>query len=811
MSDLSTLNEAQRSAVCAEDRPLLIIAGAGSGKTRTIVHRLAHLHDRGVTPQSMLLLTFTRKAAQEMLHRASSLLDADLFGIQGGTFHAFAYNILRRNPPSWAKNTLSILDTSDCASIISHCKDAKKIGKGDRSFPKNQKILGLFSKSRNKEMSLEETIRRESQHLLGHLEALQELESMYFTYRREHFVVDYDDLLFELESTLRENAVLLEHMHDRLSHIMVDEYQDTNKVQARLVRLLTGARTSVMAVGDDAQSIYAFRGAAVQNILEFPKLFENTQIIRLEENYRSVQPILHVANAILENAPSGFQKNLFSKREFDDTPCVQVYRPMSDISQARLVSKRINELLVEVNPQEIAVLFRAGYQSYHLEVELNKSGISFKKFGGVRYTEAAHIKDVLAFARLVINPLDLPAFERIASLSKGIGPKTAHKLFSIAVKGNGDELKKACARFDDFWQDLNLLMHIQKEQAKPEGILRTIIEHYQPRMEWLYPDDWPRRQQGLDELIGIAAAYEDLALLMADLSLENPPEEGEEEDRRITLSTVHSAKGLEWKHVLILDLVEDRFPSKHALTRPEDYEEERRLLYVACTRAKDTLGLFVPQNLYQRGQGYEERATPSPFIREISPSLYEEVFEQYGGVLIRSSQKNGQSSGSYSRDSYSFGTKVQAKVQTQVWAQTQAQPIDGKSIDAKSIEAKPFRSDFGDDLNDDCQIPEQERAKSFAASHGENNHRENVNHGMHEPQAASRQNTLSGALASTQAGMSPNAKQNTTGKAKTLGFCTHRMFGRGKIVEEIDADKIRVNFSGFGLKVIMKSYVQLED
>ena len=794
MPDLSTLNEAQRSAVCAEDNPLLIIAGAGSGKTRTIVHRLAHLHGRGISPYSMLLLTFTRKAAQEMLHRASSLLGTDLHGIQGGTFHAFAYNILRQNPPSWAKNTLSILDASDSASIITHCKDAKKIGKGDRSFPKNQKILGLFSKSRNKEISLEETIRRESQHLLAHLDALQELESLYLTYRREHFVVDYDDLLFELEATLRENAALLEHMHDRLSHIMVDEYQDTNKVQARLIRLLAGKKTSVMAVGDDAQSIYAFRGANVQNILEFPKIFENTQIIRLEENYRSVQPILHIANAILENAPSGFQKNLFSNREFDGTPSVHVYRPMSDISQARLVARKINELLDSTNPQEIAVLFRAGYQSYHLEVELNKSGVGFKKFGGVRYTEAAHIKDVLAYARLVINPLDLPAFERMASLSKGIGPKTAHKLFALAIQGNREELKKACARFEDFWQDLTFLMDIQKEKAKPEGIIRSIIDHYQPRMEWLYPDDWPRRQQGLEELIGISTAYTDLALFMADLSLENPQEEEEEEDRRITLSTVHSAKGLEWKHVLILDLVEDRFPSRHALTSPEDYEEERRLLYVACTRAKDSLSLFVPQKLFQRGQGFEERATPSPFIREITPSLYEEVFEQYGGVLLTSSGKGAQNTqenysnnsygkGSYTKDNYGFNAKTKPNFSQNI------QVNEGNGTN-------DFSRDRPSDFGDDCQIPDDERQQSSNVV---------ADTAADNKIASSEPSAVKNALSTN------TTTKNATGKAKALGFCTHRIFGRGKVVEEIDVDKIRVNFLGFGLKVIMKSYVSFEE
>lgn len=724
MPDLSLLNEAQLKAVTAGDNPLLVIAGAGSGKTRTIVYRLAHLAENGTDPHSILLLTFTKKAAQEMLHRATQLLGSDLIGVQGGTFHAFSYTLLRQFPPSWAKAGLSILDSSDCTAIIGQCRDEKKIGKGDRSFPKNATIHGLISKARNKEMPLEEILRRESQHLLPHTDALCELESLYHAYRREHNVLDYDDLLFELEAELKENPDLLKRMHDRFRYIMVDEYQDTNMVQARLVRLLTGENTAVMAVGDDAQSIYAFRGANVQNILDFPKLFPQCEIVRLEENYRSVQPILDIANTVLENAPVGFQKHLFSKRPFDaDSVSVQVVRPFSDITQAKIACRFINELLLKEQPEDIAVLFRAGYQSYHLEVELNKLGIKFKKYGGVKYTEASHIKDVLSYVRLLLNPMDLPAFERMASLCKGIGPKTAHKLFSLAMQGDREGLKKACKKYPDFWDDLQILVEVQKNSLSPERTLRTVIDHYQPKMETLYPDDWPRRQQGLEELIGIASGYADLAVFMADLSLENPDAEEDDDRQKIVLSTVHSAKGLEWKHVFILDLVEDRFPSRHALSRAEDYEEERRLLYVACTRAKDSLRLFVPQMILQRGQGFEERAVPSPFVKEIPPHLYEEVIEQFGGVLVKQGMAKS-------------AAQTVKSPQTNIFAQMAAQ------------EKKVFES------------PVREEAPA---------------------------------------------------NPMKLGFCRHKIFGRGKMVEEIDAEKVRVNFPGIGLKVILKAYLQMED
>ncbi len=738
MPDLSLLNEAQYKAVTAGNNPLLVIAGAGSGKTRTIVYRLAHLAENGVNPYSILLLTFTKKAAQEMLHRATHLLGTDLMGVQGGTFHAFSYTLLRQFPPSWAKNALSILDSSDCSNIIGQCREEKKIGKGDRSFPKNTTILGLISKARNKETTLEEILRRENQHLLPHIDALAELETMYHAYRKEHNVLDYDDLLFELEASLQENPNLLARMHDRFQHIMVDEYQDTNMVQARLVRLLTGKETAVMAVGDDAQSIYAFRGANVQNIMDFPKLFENCEIVRLEENYRSVQPILNIANSILENAPVGFQKNLFSHREYDENQTVvQVVRPLSDLSQAKICAKFINELLLKEQADDIAVLFRAGYQSYHLEVELNKLGIAFKKYGGVKYTEASHIKDVLSYLRLLLNPMDLPAFERMASLCKGIGPKTAQKLFSLAMVGDKEGLQKACKKFPDFWSDLLLLMEIQKNAYTPEKALRVIIDQYQPRMEILYPDDWPRRQQGLEELLGIASSYTDLAVFMADLSLENPDDNEEDMQKSIVLSTVHSAKGLEWKHVFILDLVEDRFPSRHALVRPEDYEEERRLLYVACTRAKDSLRLFVPQNVFQRGQGYEERATPSPFIREIHPHLYEEVFEQYGGVLVK---------------------QAMAKSALKTVGQAKTSILDS----------------FKNAMDFDEKQEKQEKKAPLVFD-------------------------------------TPKEENISANPLKKLGFCKHKVFGRGKVIEEIEGEKVRVNFPGMGLKVIMKNYLTFED
>lgn len=710
------LNAAQYEAVTTLDGPVLVIAGAGSGKTRTVVYRLANLLERGVPASSILLLTFTRKAANEMLQRASRLLGYGVQGIAGGTFHAFAYSLLRQYHPARLEGRdLTIMDGADSVAAIQHCKDALGIARGDKSFPKTQTVLSLLSKSRNKELPLDEVLRREAYHLLVHADGVSRIGEAYAEYRAEHGLLDYDDLLFEVERLLRERPDLLAHLRDRYRYIMVDEYQDTNLVQARLVQLLAGEGGNVMAVGDDAQSIYAFRGANVQNILSFPQFFPGTRIIKLEENYRSTQPVLDLTNAILAEAPQAYRKHLYTSREDGVLP--QVVRPLSDLTQASIVVSRVSELLRTYPPHEIAVLFRAGFHSYHVEVQLNKLGIRFRKYGGVRYSEAAHVKDVMAYARLVLNPLDLPAFQRVAALSRGVGPKTTLRLYEVARQGDAAATAHACARYPQLRADLELLDRLRKRTPAPATLLEEVIEHYQPRLEAAYPDDWPRRQQGLEQLVQIASAYRDLDLFISDLSLEDPGTEEEDRDS-VVLSTIHSAKGLEWSAVIILDLVEDRFPSRHAVTRADDFEEERRLMYVACTRARERLMLFVPSSLYQRGEGGNQPAAPSPFVRELPAALYEEWYESYTGGLQR-------------RDT--------------------SRPVARPAV----------ASTFG------C-APRPESAPV------------------------------------------PGGPSPVAGAAK-LGFCTHKIFGRGKIVQHLPPDKYRVNFPGVGLKVILGDYLTLED
>ena len=741
MIDISTLNPAQLEAVTAPDGPVLVIAGAGSGKTRIIVHRLAWLAEQGVPASDMLLLTFTRKASREMLLRATDLLGYSIGGVHGGTFHSFAFSVLRQYRPAWAEGPVTVMDSADSASAIQQCKERLKVGKGDRSFPKTQTIIGLLSKARNKEISIGDVLQRDAQHLLPHADALESIGEAYRGYRRQHGLLDYDDLLFELEDLLKGDPEagregLAERFRERYRYIMVDEYQDTNRVQARLVRLLAGEAGNVMAVGDDAQSIYAFRGADVRNILDFPKLFPGTRVIRLEENYRSTQPVLDVANAVLAPASEGFRKNLFTTKEnTPKTPRVRLVRPMSDLTQANVVAARVEELLDRYQAKEIAVLFRAGYQSYHLEVALSKRGIKFRKYGGLRYAEAVHVKDVVAFVRLAINPLDMPSFERVAGLSKGVGTKTAEKIYHVAAQGDFDALRKACTKYPDLWSDMLLLDKLREHNLTPAALIEMVIEHYTPRLQAIFPDDWPRRQQGLSELAHIASAYTDLEQFVADLSLETPEDDADEFDEagRVVLSTIHSSKGLEWDAVILLDLVEDRFPSRHALVRPEDFEEERRLMYVACTRAREDLELFVPATLYSRQNGGNEPATPSPFVRELPFSALEEWQEGYTGrISKRSTSFAGDPA--FSRPSLDIPREL-------------ANPNAGR---VKGVFPPPV-------------IPEAKGDR--AASKG----------------------------------------------GAGCGYCRHKVFGRGKIVEQLPPDKCRVNFPGFGLKVILSAFLTLEE
>lgn len=701
------LNDAQREAVLNTEGSMLVIAGAGSGKTRTIVYRLAHLVEEGVDPAQILLLTFTRKAAQEMLHRAEGILGRPLTGASGGTFHSFAYATLRRNAMDIGfDNGFTLMDRADSENICKEVKDSLKLGKGDRSYPKKGTLLDMITKSRNKELPIDAIMEREAYHLSPYLDDINEISDGYARFKREHALVDYDDLLFLLDKLLEENEPLRNQLQARYRYIMVDEYQDTNLVQARIVKHLAGDKGNVMAVGDDAQSIYAFRGANVQNILDFPKIFNDTKVIRLEKNYRSVQPILDLTNKILDGAATKFDKNLFSDLKSEKLP--EVVHPLSDQSQARLVVDQILELQRKYMLHDVAVLFRAGYQSFPLEVALTRVGIDYQKFGGIRFHEAAHIKDVLSYLRLVLNSSDLLAWQRALEHIKGVGPKTVAKIYKAIHAGDEKYLGKMTKKHEPLRELLNELNALRSMPPKPSAILERIMAFYSPILIEKYPDDHPKRQAGLEQLSQIATGYSDMEQLLGDLSLDGDPDEEKRKENAVVLSTVHSAKGLEWSAVIIIDLVEDRFPSRKAMQRPEDLEEERRLMYVACTRAKECLKLFVPSSVYNRSSGLSDPTLPSPFVLELPDTVYDKMNESYGGGLER-----------------------------------------------RASASRPAAR----------QQPVQVREPA--------------------PQA------------------SPKVDPSK------LGFCQHKIFGKGKIIAQPEPNKFKINFPGFGIKTIVGDYLEM--
>ncbi len=729
-----SLNAAQYAAATAQDGAVLVIAGAGSGKTRTVVYRMAWLCEQDVNPAHMLLLTFTRKAAQEMLHRASLLLDRGLTGVRGGTFHAFAYATLRQHPPSWLEGRhFSIMDSADMTSALAHCKSTLALGKGDRSFPKNQNIIGIFSKARNKELPVHDIIQKEFSHLQIYTEDLERLYTTYTDFRRSQCLLDYDDLLFELEALLLEERQDTHALRRSLRYIMVDEYQDTNKVQARLVRLLgaqeCGGYGNVMAVGDDAQSIYAFRGAYVRNILDFSQNFPEAILVRLEENYRSTQPVLDVANCLLSHAAEHYEKNLFTTRE-GGAP-VRVVIPQSDHTQAETVVRRIQELLRTYIPHDIAILFRASYHSYNVEVALKNAGIPFRKFGGLRFAEAAHIKTALAYAQLIVNPMDRQAFERLALLHKGVGKKTVDRLYTCLTTTSLKDMEKSFSKHQALWEDICFIAEQRQYERTPEALMQDIVERYVPTLTTQYPDDWPKRRQGLDEVVHMAARHVRLEDFIADIvldpaidSVQNTDDTTLDQEHYITLSTIHSAKGLEWGAVLIIDLVENRFPSHHALENAESLEEERRLMYVACTRARSVLELYAPSSVYNRAFRNSEFTNPSPFLQELPADLYEEWYESYGSVLKqrrKMPQTRSPSTGKFTIDSEAMAPETTVKTST--------------------------------------------KARAKEKTHDE------------EP----------------------------------LSYCYHKIFGRGKIIRHLPPDKCQVNFTNFGLKVILKEFLTLEN
>lgn len=631
------LNESQYRAVTTIDGPLLIVAGAGTGKTRTLVYRVARLVETGVRPESVLLLTFTRRAAASMLARAATLADARCQRVSGGTFHSTAHAILRKYPEAaGVERSFTVLDSSDTEDLIDLLRRQLSITGKDRRFPRKRTICAIFSMAANKLLTLEEVLRQYYPQFAHEARDLKQLFKAFENYKRTRQMLTYDDLLIRLFEALEASQELCARLSEQYRYIMVDEYQDTNRLQAQIVRLMTAAHDNVAVVGDECQSIYSFRGASFKNMLEFPELFPAAQLIKLEENFRSTQPVLDVANSIIAEASEGYRKQLFSREPEGERPLLVSTEDENE--QSRFIAQRIEELRDEGVPlSEMAVLFRASSHSFDLEIELGKHGIPFRKFGGIKFAESAHIKDALAFLRVALNPADTLSWFRALKLIDHIGDATVEQILDyLGIESREfkttrarttlfNRLKQFPARAS-YQKQLIRLAHILRivvEQKSPHAQLTNVLRFYRPILKNRH-DDYPRRQRDLEHLQQIAKRYKSAAELLADVALDPSDAAQQEKTARgagfVTLSTVHSAKGLEWKALFVIWMTDGWFPSSRSTDEFEDLEEERRLLYVATTRAKQHLYFISPLGGY-RGNGSDSFPIVSRFLETIPDTI----------------------------------------------------------------------------------------------------------------------------------------------------------------------------------------------
>lgn len=625
------LNKEQLEAVFFDEGAALVIAGAGTGKTRTLVYRVARLVETGVDPSEILLLTFTRRAATQMINRASSILDDRCKKIKGGTFHYYCSQILHRYAEKIGfPGNFTILDTPDSLEVIQFVRTNLKLHKRSKRFPNKSTLLNIISTSVNKHLDLRVVVMEEYPQFYEQVDKIEEVARTYSEYKAKNFVMDFDDLLIKTKELFDQHEDIRIRVASGHKFVMVDEYQDTNQLQANLTRLFSSVHNNVMAVGDDAQSIYSFRGADHQNIMEFPNIFEKTKVIKLEENYRSTPQILTTANNLLKQASFKFDKELFSSKEEGELPAL--VQAATEHDQSRFITQLVLQLREQnLDLNDLAVLFRNGRDSYNLEIELNRKNIPFVKYGGQKFTEAAHIKDVLAHIRVLVNPMDTIAWNRVLMLIDGIGPKTAQDLFEwIRLAKNPYDLGMADVVSKSYLKQMKslskLLQSLKNGDFSVSDITRELVNYYRVFCEKRY-DDYPKRLKDLEAFITISSSYISLSKMLEELAL-NPitataveTEEKEKEETPLVLSTIHSSKGLEWKHVFIIQCLDGIIPSAYSVDEPQQLDEELRLLYVATTRAKDMLYYTYPM-LAQSSYG-DYFTNPSRFLKQLDDKITE--------------------------------------------------------------------------------------------------------------------------------------------------------------------------------------------
>src|SRR6476646_10141178 len=662
------LNDQQLAAVTAQAGPILVIAGAGSGKTRTLTYRVAYLLENGIDPRNILLLTFTNKAAREMLNRVANLLPVDASGLWGGTFHSVGNRILRRHGTALGYSSgFTIMDREDQKDLINTVVASAGIDPKEIRFPKCDVLAEIFSFVVNTEMQLESLLAEKFPYFLPLLDKIQEVRDRYEKKKKATNSVDFDDLLQKTLLMFQQHERIAEIYRRQFQFILVDEYQDTNKIQADLVDLVAHDHRNLMVVGDDAQSIYSWRGANFQNILEFPKRYPDAQVFKIEMNYRSVPEILEVANAAIATNVRQFRKHLSATRESKTLrPALVALNDSSE--QAQFVAQRILELRDEnIDLNDIAVLYRAHYHALELQLELSRRGIPYQITSGIRFFEQAHIKDVTSFIRFVANPRDEVAFHRMVKLLPGIGNRTAENLWraweaglvaaggpsvaSAKVHDPGSREESAPAgvtapgySFGERLLAMNVPAKSKKMWAQLAHTLDEIAPGGEPNppsemitsvVEAIYDDyakvnfaNYQLRREDLDQLAAFARQFKDVHEFLSQLALisnvdaEAAPGQTNEKEA-VNLSSVHQAKGLEFHTVFVIWLTDGMFPSSRSLDTRDALEEERRLFYVAITRARDELYLTYPHMRLSGGYG-DVFQRPSRFLQEIPNALVED-------------------------------------------------------------------------------------------------------------------------------------------------------------------------------------------
>lgn len=632
------LNAEQLAVVKTGDGPTLVLAGAGSGKTRTLVYRVAYLLEKGVDPERILLVTFTNKAAKEMMERTEQLLGRRPKGLWGGTFHSVANRLLRKYADKLGyNNNFGILDSDDQDKLFGQVQKELSVPK-ESYFPKKRVVKAIISFAKNSQEPIKSVVDKSYSYLLPEVvPILENIAAAYEAKKKASNVMDFDDLLVNWLKLLQNHQDVAQKVCSQFEYVLVDEFQDTNTVQAKLVQFLSHPQRNILVVGDDAQSIYSFRAATVENILSFQKLYPNAIMHKLQMNYRSTPEILNLANQSIRNNKFQFKKELKAHHPKFRKPILVPTRDAQQ--QAEVICQRVLELRNKSVPlDDMCVLFRSSFQIIELELELNKRGIPYTVRGGPRFFEQAHIKDVLAYLQVLHNPLNEIAWRRIFSAYQGIGQVTATKAWKqmkdkeslaqmLSAIGEIGGRGKAAASFARLQRLFFKLMELQS--TKIGLIITTILEQgYQVHLEQTY-DDARDRLEDLNQLAIFSSNYETLDEFLAEASLsegfKGEKAGGKTEDEaeeHLLLSTIHQAKGLEWDVVFAMGLAEGQFPHYKVADKPKEIEEERRLFYVTVTRPRKELYLLYPvtSRSYQSGEIINR---PSLFIREVDEDLFD--------------------------------------------------------------------------------------------------------------------------------------------------------------------------------------------